>query len=374
MPDPRYHKLAQQLASHSTELQSGERVLIELFDVPSEMGVALLQAVRELGAIPYISIYDSRIQREILRECTEEQLSFTCTNELRRMKGMQAYIAIRGAHNIFESSDVPNERMKLASKILRPVMDWRVKKTKWVVLRWPTSSMAQQALMSTSAFEDFYFQVCTLNYAALLPAMERLKKVMDQTDQVHLKGPGTDLRFSIKDIGSVICGGKRNIPDGEVFSCPIKKSVEGEIQFNTPTLYQGVSFDKINLKFHHGKIISATCNGDVTRLNQILDSDEGARYIGEFSLGFNPHILHPMRDILFDEKISGSFHFTPGQAYEEADNGNRSQVHWDMVNIQRKDYGGGEVWFDGNLTRKDGLFVTKELSALNPNEILKLKA
>jgi len=371
MHDSRYDQLAHLLCTHSTELQTGERILIELFDVPAEMGTALLRAVRSRNAIPYINIYDSRIQRELLRECTEEQLTFTRNLELQRMKGMSAYIAIRGANNIFESSDVPTERMKLASKILRPVMDWRVKKTKWVVLRWPTGAMAQQALMSTSAFEDFYFRVCTLDYAALQPAMQRLKKIMDQTDLVHLKGPGTDLRFSIKEIGSVICGGKRNIPDGEVFSCPIKTSVEGEIQFNTPTIYQGTSFDGIKLTFRKGKIVEASCNGNTDRLNQILDSDAGARYIGEFSLGFNPHILHPMRDILFDEKISGSSHFTPGQAYEEADNGNRSQVHWDMVNIQRHDYGGGEIWFDGKLIRKNGIFLTKELIGLNPEEILR---
>jgi aminopeptidase len=371
MQDPRYDKLAQLLTSYSTELKAGERVLIELFDVPSEMGKSLIRAVRARRALPYINIYDSRIQREMLRECSEEQLLFTRDLELRRMKGMQAYIAIRGAHNIFESSDVPNERMQLASKILRPVMDWRVKKTKWVVLRWPTSAMAQQARMSTSSFEDFYFQVCTLNYSALVPAMEQLRKLMASTDRVHLKGPGTDLRFSIKDIGAVVCGGKRNIPDGEVFSCPVKNSVEGEITFNTPTVYQGLSFDGIHLKFQKGKIVEASCHGNSDRLNQILDSDAGARYIGEFSLGFNPHILHPMRDILFDEKISGSFHFTPGQAYEEADNGNRSQVHWDMVNIQRPDYGGGEVWFDRKLIRQDGLFTTKNLLGLNPEQILK---
>ena len=107
------------------------------------------------------------------------------------------------------------------------------------------------------------------------------------------------------------------------------------------------------------------------KLNEILDSDEGARYIGEFSLAFNPHILHPMRDILFDEKIAGSFHFTPGQAYDIAGNGNKSRIHWDMVDIQRRDYGGGEVWFDGKLIRKDGLFVLPALKKLNPDYLLR---
>jgi aminopeptidase len=219
--------------------------------------------------------------------------------------------------------------------------------------------------MSTEAFEKFYFDVCLLDYKALLPAMNALKKLMDKTDRVHIKGPGTDLRFSIKGINSVICGGNYNIPDGEVFTSPVRDSVEGQISYNAPTIYQGIPFDSIRLEFSRGKIVKAEAGSRTKELNKILDSDEGARYIGEFALGFHPFIREPMRDILFDEKIAGSFHFTPGQAYENADNGNRSQVHWDMVSIQRKDWGGGEVWFDDKLIRKDGVFLVKALEKLN---------
>ena len=369
MKDDRFQLLARGLVRYSTALKKGERVLIELFDAPDDIGVALIREVRAAGGVPYVQTYSSRVQRELLRAAGEEQYRFAAGLEMKRMQGMQAYIAIRGAYNIFESSDVPPDRMKLAMKLMRPVMDHRVKKTKWVVLRWPTSAMAQQAQMSTEAFEDFYFRVCTLDYAKLVPGMRALKKLMDRTDKVHIKGPGTDLRFSIKGIGSVICGGLRNIPDGEVFSCPVKDSVEGEVCFNVPTVFQGVSFDGIRLKFSKGKVVEAV-SSNTKRLNEILDSDAGARYIGEFSLGFNPLILQPMRDILFDEKIAGSFHFTPGQAYEEADNGNRSQVHWDMVCIQRPEYGGGEVWFDGKLIRKNGLFTGGPWTALNPKVLL----
>jgi aminopeptidase len=244
------------------------------------------------------------------------------------------------------------------------VQDQRVKRTKWVVLRWPTSSMAQLAGMSTEAFEDFFFDVCTLDYRKLQPGMKALKGLMEQTDLVQIKGPGTDLNFSIKGIPAVICGGDRNIPDGEVFTAPVKDSVEGQLTFNAPSIYQGTAFDGIQLNFKRGKIVDASSN-ETKKLNKILDSDTGARYIGEFSLGFNPRVFQPMRDILFDEKIAGSFHFTPGQAYEEADNGNRSQVHWDMVSIQRPDYGGGEIYFDGKLIRKNGEFLPKQLRSLN---------
>ena len=370
MHDPRFDKLAKLLVEYSTRLKRNETVLIESFDVPDEMTIALVRAARKVGAIPFTQIQRARVSRELAMNATERQLNLTAIHELARMKKMDAYIALRGSNNVTELSDVAPEQMKLVAKKMRPVQDHRVKKTKWVVLRWPTSSMAQLASMSTEAFEDFYFDVCTLDYRKLQPGMKALKALMSKTDRVEIKGPGTDLRFSIKGIGAVICGGDRNIPDGEVFSCPVKNSVQGHVTFNAPTIYQGIGFDGIRLEFNDGKIVKATAN-QTEKLNEILDSDAGARYIGEFSLGFNPYVLQPMRDILFDEKIAGSFHFTPGQAYEEADNGNRSQVHWDMVCIQRPDYGGGEVYFDGKLIRRDGEFIPAKLRSLNQNRFSK---
>jgi aminopeptidase len=364
MQDSRFDKLAKLLVEYSTRLKRNETVLIEAFDVPDEMTIALVRAARNVGALPFTQIQHARVSREIALESSERQLNLIAIHELARMKRMDAYIGLRGSHNITELSDVPANQMKLLAKKMRPVQDQRVKKTKWVVLRWPTPSMAQLAGMSTEAFEDFYFDVCTLDYRILQPGMKALKALMEKTDRVEVKGPGTDLRFSMKGIAAVICGGDRNIPDGEVFSCPVRDSVQGHVTFNAPTIYQSIGFDNVRLEFRDGKIVEATGN-QTEKLNKILDSDPGARYIGEFSLGFNPRILEPMRDILFDEKIAGSFHFTPGQAYEEADNGNRSQVHWDMVNIQRPDYGGGEIYFDGNLIRRDGEFLPKQLRSLN---------
>ncbi len=370
MSDPRFTRLAEVLTGFSTELKKGERVLIDAFDVPDAFTIALVRAAQERGALPYVNVQRARITRELLKGATVEQYSTTAEVELARMKHMQAYIAVRGSDNIFETSDVPADRVQAMAKVMKPVLDHRVNKTKWVVLRWPSSAMAQQAGMSTQAFEDFYFRVCTFDYRRYGPGMKALADLMNKTDRVHLKGPGTDLKFTIKGIGAVPCGGLRNIPDGEVFSCPVKDSVEGVIQYNAPTVYLGTSFDNIRLVFKKGWIVEATSN-NTKRLNEILDTDAGSRYIGEFAIGFNPHIKEPMRDILFDEKISGSFHFTPGQAYEEGGNGNKSAVHWDMVNIQRPEYGGGEIWFDGKLIRKDGLFTVPALKKLNPDQLLK---
>ena len=369
MIDRRLTKLAEVLIGYSTNLQKGEKVLIDAIDVPSEIVVTLIRTARSKGAFPFVNLQTNVITRELLRDAEEDQYRAFSNFELARMSAMDAYVALRGSHNITEFADVNPDKMHLATHLMKPVLDYRVNKTKWVVLRWPTPATAQLAGMSTEAFEDFYFEVCTLDYAKLKPGMKALKAWMEKTDKVRIKGPDTDLRFSIKNIPAVTCGGKHNIPDGEVFSSPVRDSAEGVIQFNTPSIYQGIAFDSIRLELSNGKIVDASAN-NTARLNAVLDSDEGARYIGEFAIGFNPHIKAPMRDILFDEKIAGSFHFTPGQAYEQADNGNRSQVHWDLVCIQRPEYGGGEMYFDGELVRKDGLFVPEELQSLNPENLL----
>ncbi len=371
MNDPRFALLAKNLVSFSIHLQPGEKVLIDAFDIPDEMTVALIRAVRTAGGVPLVQIHHGRVSREMQIGAQEEGYEIQNAVQLTQMKRVDAYIAFRGGANVTETADVPAEKMRLVSKKMKATLDWRVKKTKWCVLRWPSPSMAQLAGMSTEAFEDFYFRVCTLDYKKLVPGMAALAKEMMATDKVHIKGPGTDLHFSIKGIPAIPCGGTHNIPDGEVFTAPVRDSVQGHVTYNAPTIYQGTAFDGIRLGFKDGKIVDATSGAKTDRLNAILDSDPGARYIGEFAIGFNPHVLQAMRDILFDEKIAGSFHFTPGQCYEQTENGNRSQVHWDMVCIQRPEFGGGEIYFDGKLIRKDGLFVPKALQALNPDRLLK---
>jgi aminopeptidase len=369
MTDPRYKRLATLLVEYSTTLKKGDRVLLDMIDVPDEFSIELMRAVRAAGALPLIEVRHSRVTREILRGTNESHAILFRDLELFRMKKVQAYIAIRGSSNANENADIPNDRMSLFSRITRPVLNYRVNKTRWCVLRWPTSSMAQAAGLSTEAFENLYFDVCTMDYRKMARAMIPLERRMKKADRVHIKSPGTELTFSIKGIGAKMCKGDRNIPDGEVFSCPVKTSINGRIQFNTPTLYTGTKFENVLLEFKDGKIVNATSN-NTKRLNEILDTDAGARYTGEFSLGFNPYILNPMCDILFDEKIAGSLHLTPGQAYEDCDNGNRSAVHWDMVLIQRPEWGGGEVWFDDELIRKNGMFVPKDLKPLNPANLM----
>ncbi len=370
MADSRILKLADVLVAHSTKLQPNERVLIEAFDVPEDLVSALIDRVVAAGAIPFVETKNNRVLRKLLQNANLDMVERQASWELSRMEQMDAYIGIRGSFNALESSDVPNDKMALYQKhVWGTVHRHRVNKTKWVVLRYPSPAFAQSAGMSTEAFEDFYFNVCTLDYAKMEAAQQPLKARMDKAERVRLTGVGTNLEFSLNGLQAIVCAGERNIPDGECFSAPVRDSVNGVIKYNTPTIYQGVKFSDITLEFKDGKIIDAT-GSDTKRLNEILDSDEGARYIGEFAIGFNPYVTKPMLDILFDEKIAGSFHFTPGQAYEGvADNTNRSSVHWDMVFIQTPEYGGGEIYFDDELIRKDGLFVPQDLQDLNPENL-----
>ncbi|CAH8769825.1 aminopeptidase [Paenibacillus dendritiformis] len=370
MKDPRLQKLAQNLVGYSINVQPGENVLIEMIGSERELVTILVDEVAARGGRPFVQLTDRKVLRSLIKNASEEQMKTWREYDLLRMQNMQGYIGIRAGENANEMSDVPEDKMKLYDAIYsHPVhMEERVKRTKWVVLRYPNASMAQLANTSTEAFEDFYFDVCNLDYSKMDKAMESLKALMDRTDKVRLTGPGTDLTFSIRGIGSVKCSGQNNIPDGEVYTAPVRDSVNGTLTYNTPSIYNGFTFENISFRFENGKIVEATSN-DTARINHILNSDEGARHIGEFAIGVNPYILHPMKDTLFDEKIAGSIHFTPGQAYETADNGNRSSIHWDLVLIQRPEYGGGEMYFDDVLVRKDGLFVIPELECLNPERL-----
>lgn len=368
--DPRIEILARNLIRYSTALKSGEKILIEVFDDALPLAKALVREAYAVGGAPFLTLKQNALQRELLLHASVEQLDAIADYEAARMKQMDAYIGIRAARNVSELSDVPAEQMKRYQQHWqKPVhSDIRVPDTKWCILRYPNGAMAQLANQSTETFADFYFNVCNLDYAKMDRAMTPLVELLEQTDRVKIVAPGTELTFSVKGIPAVKCAGLRNIPDGEVYTAPVKHSVNGTLTYNTPAVYQGVTYENISLTFRDGKIVEATAN-HTEKINKVFDTDAGARFIGEFALGVNPYITTPMKDTLFDEKISGSFHFTPGNAYKEADNGNASAIHWDLVCIQTPQYGGGEIYFDDVLIRKNGRFVTDALKGLNPEAL-----
>lgn len=370
MQDQRINLLAKNLVNYSCKLKKGEKILIEAKGVDYMLVNAIVKEVYKVGAYPFVEMFDNRVTRELLMGETEELAKLRAKFDGARMKEMDAYIGIRGGNNAVENSDVPEENLQIDSEFYsHPVHhELRVKHTKWVILRYPNEGMAQSAGMSTDAFEEFYFNVCNLDYSKMDKAMDALKARMDKADKIRIVAPGTDLCFSIKGIGSKKCSGGHNIPDGEIYSAPVKDSVNGVITYNAPSVQNGFKYENVSLTFKDGKIIKATGN-DEKKINAIFDTDEGARYVGEFSFGVNPYINKPMGDILFDEKISGSIHFTPGCCYDDCYNGNISAIHWDLVLVQTKEYGGGEIYMDGELIRKDGRFVTKDLLCLNPENL-----
>jgi aminopeptidase len=371
MTDPRIEKLADVLINYSCEVKPGEALLLEAIDVPHAFTKAVVRACSGAGGRPLVLLKSNEVNRSLMIDGTREQWDLIADVERGQMERVQCYIGARGNPNVSELADVPADKQKVYEETVwkRVHHEVRIKKTRWVVLRWPSPSMAQMAEMSTEAFEDYFFNVCTMDYARMARAMQPLKALMERTDQVRLKGPrDTDLTFSIKGIPAIPCDGKVNIPDGEVFTAPVRDSVNGVIHFNAPTIYRGVTHNDIRLVFKAGKVVEATSTA-TEKLNEVLDADEGARYVGEFAIGFNPYCTRPMKDILFDEKIAGSIHFTPGACYDEASNGNKSGIHWDMVMLQTPEVGGGEIWFDGKLVRKDGRFVVPELEGLNPERL-----
>lgn len=374
MKDKRNETLAHQLVDYSIRLQKEEVLYLEIKGKDAlELGKQIIRLATEKGAVPFWFYSDESLMRQWVKTAGDDQFKKQAELHLELMKRADAYIGLRGPDNPFDLADIDRKQIdKNNTLFYKPVhLEERVQRKKWVVLRFPNNAMAQLAETSQEAFEDFYYDVCCADYARMSKAMNGLIGLMEAADKVQIKAPGTDLTFSIKGIPVVKCDGIRNIPDGEVYTAPVRESINGTITYNTPSLYQGTVYTNISFTFKDGKIVKATCDGLSKKLNGILDTDDGARHIGEFAIGLNPFILHPMKDTLFDEKIAGSFHLTPGQCYELAPNGNDSAIHWDLIQIQRPDYGGGEIRFDGKLIRKDGVFTDPEMEKMFSKENLK---
>ncbi|MDP3387588.1 MAG: aminopeptidase [Eubacteriales bacterium] len=362
--DNRIRQFANNIIRHSCDIQPGENVFIDALGFSaSPLVQALIKEIYAVGANPYYEINESSIIREMILGCDENQVHYHFSHMADKIKKMDAYIAIGALNNPYDLRDIPQVKMEVFFNAQRLVVNERQLK-KYVVTRYPNLSLAQKMQMNTVDFEDFFFDVCTLDYKQLSDAMDPLVHLMKKTDKVKIIAKNTNIEFSIKDMNVIKCDGKVNLPDGEVFTAPLKDSVNGIVSFSGPTSYQGHSFTNIVLKFENGRIVDASAN-NTEALNRILDIDDGARYLGEFAIGTNPFIERICDDILFDEKISGSIHLTPGSAYAIANNGNLSKIHWDMVLMMDPKYGGGEIYFDNVLIQKNGCFVLEELLPLN---------
>lgn len=360
-------KLSEKIVNYSLKLEEGERVLITTMIEAKPLVMTLLEEMKKRKIVAAVRITDPEITSALANMTTEKRIELLKKQGMEDVENYDAFISIRYTTNDYENKDIPAEINKKIGSALKEASYIRTNERKWVLLNYPSKLDAYKASMPSKAYFDYAMNVMNVDYADLKERLKPLKELMEKTKEVRIVAPGTDITFKIEGMPMIPCLGTCNLPDGEIYTAPIKESVNGVITYNTPSPYQGEMFRNVSFKFQNGKIVDASCDGNMEKLNEILETDEGARYIGEFSLGLNPEILDPMGDILFDEKIIGSIHFTPGECYRDADNGNHSSIHWDLVLIQRKEYGGGEIYFDDTLVRKDGMFVLKELLQLNYN-------
>ena len=366
-------KLCKGVVNYSLKVKPGMKVMIRTAPDGLDLAKRLVREIGKAGGMAFPWIMEDGITREMGQHTPD---IFKHYGEIYGplYDKCDALIAIRTGNN----NDMNEIDMEVKKEMAEQITPYSRKVTSdkpWVLFLYPTTHLADTFKMSEQKFADYWLDVSSFDYSKMAKACEPLNKLMTETDKVEIKGPGTDLTFSLKGIGAVSCCGNRNIPDGECYSAPVKDSVEGYITYNMLSPQMGEMFKDVKLTFKAGKIVEATCDGGeemIKKLNEIFDQDEGARYIGEFAIGFNPFIDEGVGNILFDEKMKGSFHFTPGNAYANAaDNTNRSKLHWDLVCSQQPKHGGGEIYFDGKLIRKDGEFVIKELEGLNAKNLAK---
>ncbi len=360
-------KYAGILAGYSCDVKPGENVMV--LAEGGEAKPLVIELVKEIyrrGANPFAELVDADIQRELLLGCNAGQMGVFGDYSLEKLKRMHALIVISALDNPYQYADVPLGNMQHYNYnfMQRCFFGYGVSNTKWTYVKYPTRAMAQLFGQSLEEFSKYYYAVCTMDYARMSRLMDRLAALFERTDRVRIVGKGTDISFSIKGIPAQKSDGRNGLPDGEVFTAPVRDSANGTVSFNCPVYFRGTLFENIRLRFENGRVVEASAN-KTEKLNRILELDEAAKYLGEFAIAVNNRITKPMKDILFDEKIGGSFHFALGNSYPMTDNGNHSAIHMDIVNIQTPEYGGGEIYFDGALIRKDGKFLPAELKELD---------
>lgn len=370
MIDKRLIMLAKKLVNYSCNVKSGEKVWVEYSDASEDFICEIIKEIFRCGAYPIVKNSNRKLKSVMLNNATKQYYNFLTKHDCALMQECDAVILVSGENNAFEFANVAEDKNDLYDLFyVKPVhLDIRINK-KWVLLRFPTPGFAQNAKMNTYEFEDYFFNVCNLDYAKLSFAMDNLKTLMEKTDKVKIISKDTNLTFSIKNMKAVKCCGECNIPDGELYTAPVKNSVNGKICFNIPSLNNGTVFRNIMLEFENGKIVNCDCN-EKQKLENILNTDEGSRYLGEFAFGLNPYVNKPILDILFDEKMCGSVHFAIGNSYDDAPNGNKSAIHWDLISNHKTEFGGGEIYFDDVLIRKNGKFILPELFALNEENLV----
>jgi aminopeptidase len=357
--------ISELIVHHSLCLKRGERVLIDVIGQPEEFIKELVNCVYKIGAEPIVQYFPVGLMKSLISGVSPGQLAFWVKNQLNLLENVQAYVSIREEENSYEYYDLPDDTYKLyVSQYVKPTQMKALGLERWLLLKLPTAGMAQKAKLSTEGLNRLFYNSISMNYREFASKVQPLADRLSHTDRVRIVSPYTDLQFSIKGIPNLICDGKFNLPDGEIFTAPVLNTVQGEIRFNISTTFLGRVYSDIQLEFNKGKLVKATgnCPDDIMAL---LSTDEGASRIGEFGIGLNPYIQQPTNNLCFDEKMAGSVHLAMGQCFSLASNGNESSIHIDFVLCQLESFGGGEMYFDDKLVRKNGLFIEPELQYLN---------
>lgn len=355
MSHNQWDELAKILVSYSTKVRPGERVLITMMEVDTfPLARAVYSQVIKAGGLPYVEFQSAYLERDLLLHGNQEQLDWVTEPSARGMEWADVYIGLRGNRNPYEFSGIQAGKIKAHRRALGHISAMRNELTRWVLVRVPNESLAQQAEMSLDEMMDFFFSATLKDWQQEANRYRELQVIFERAEQVHITGRGTDLTFSTRGRKYEVGDGTLNMPDGEIYTSPVDDSVNGVIAFDFPGVYSGQRVTGISLGFSKGHLVKATAEGNQELLDQLLSMDEGARRVGEFGVGTNFGIQRFCYDILYDEKIGGTIHLALGRAYAECGGVNQSALHWDLIKDLRKE---GAVSLDGIKVLENGKFL-----------------
>ncbi len=365
MADPRVEQLAKILVDHSAQIKPGDRVAIEATTAAEPLVRALYAVILERGGLPYL-LLELTDQDEILfAVAKDEQLDATPPIRKLVYEQFESRIRIHSATNPRGLSGVDPARQRRRAKSLAPILEAQMRRGadrsfKWVSTLFPTGGFAAEAGMSLPDYEDFVYRACHADAADPVALWKKVEaeqsSIVDRINghnQVHLRGPNVDLSLSVKGRKFINCSGVNNMPDGEIFTGPVEDSANGWVRFSYPAIFNGVMVEGVELTFTNGRVTKAKADKNQPFLLEMLESDPGARYLGEFAIGTNYEIDHFSRNILFDEKLGGTFHMALGSGYPETGSKNKSMIHWDMICGMKED---SEIALDGEVVYKNGKF------------------
>ena len=355
MHDTRITKLADILVNYSLKIKKGERALINASsELAKPLVLEVYKKVLQAGGYPAVNIVFEEMTNIFYKMAAKEQLLDFPKIKFFEAKNVDCFINIRASVNKKALSNIDPKAISQRSKVLMPIQEEIVNRKRWVICNFPTNALAQETDMSLEEYEDFLYGATNINWGKVKKKEMKLKRILDKGNIIRIVGKDTDLTLSIKGRKAILCFGERNMPDGEVFLSPIEDTAEGQIYYDLPAIYQGKEVLGICLKFKKGKVIEAKAEKNQGFLISMLDTDKGARYLGEVGIGTNYGIKHFSKDILFDEKIGGTVHLAVGRSYESAGGKNKSAIHWDMIKDLRN---GGAIHVDGKEIQKNGRFV-----------------